>query len=167
MHKQKKFRKRHNPRLVKVRLTYSVDEVCELFGVHPNTVLSWINNEGLKRLDDAYPYLVYGQDLADFITARQEKGRIQLAADEFNCFKCGCARKAWEGVIDVRIYTPKVGNLSGLCAVCGTGINKMFGVSKLPELQKIFKIQQVHNQRLIQSAESSGNCESERKESYG
>jgi hypothetical protein len=152
MRKQKKFRKRHNLKLVKVRRTYSVEEICNLFDVHPNTVLSWINNQGLKRLDDAYPYLVYGQVLADFIAIRQAKAKSTLAADEFHCFKCGCARKAWESVVDIHIHTPKLANLRGLCAVCGTGINKIFGRSKMPEMQKIFKIQQVHNQRLIQGA---------------
>lgn len=165
MRKQKRFRKKHNPKLVKTRLTYSVADICELYGVHSNTVLNWMK-EGLKRMDDAYPYLVYGQDLADFISSRRKK-KITLADDEFNCFKCCCPRKSWENIADVQIHSPYNANLKAICAVCETNINKRFSLAKLPEMQKIFKIQQVHGERLIQRGESSGNCESKEEKSDG
>jgi len=162
----RKFRKRFNPRLVKTLRTYSVEDVCQLCGVHPNTALSWINKEGLKRIDDIYPYLVHGQDLAEFLIARQ-RPKIKLAPDEFKCFKCRVARKAWEGVADIKIRSQSIGNLKVICEVCGTNMNKNFSLKTMQQISKIFKIQQVDDSLLIQSMDTSSICETKQEGQHG
>jgi hypothetical protein len=162
----KKFSKCFNPRLVKRLRTYSVEQICQLYGIHPNTALSWINKEGLRRIDHAYPYLVHGDDLAEFITARQSK-KIKLAVDEFRCFKCKVPRKAWEGVADIKIRTQTVGNLMVICEVCSTKMNKNFSLKNLPQIQQIFKIQQVYNSPLIRGKETSSICETKHEGNNG
>ena len=47
------MRQKLNPRKIKRNRSYTVKELAQLYGVHPNTVRSWIKNEGLPSLDGA------------------------------------------------------------------------------------------------------------------
>jgi Putative ATPase subunit of terminase (gpP-like) len=159
----KKFRKRFNHRLVKRKMSYSVKEICKLFGVHPNTVLSWINKEGLERMENIYPHEVYGGVLADFIAARQSKPKIKLAVEEFKCFGCKVARKPRGMIASICPHNQKLGRLKGFCDMCSGKINKIFSLKNLPEIQKVFSIQQWHISPLIEGENTSAICETERK----
>lgn len=76
-------------------MSYSVQEVAELYGLHKNAVLRWIK-DGLPIIDQRKPYLIYGADFADYLDGRQKKRKHKCGSDEFYCCKCRAPRKAWD-----------------------------------------------------------------------
>jgi hypothetical protein len=60
-----------NPRLVKIHRNYSVEDIARLFGVHKNTVRSWLK-QGLAAIDDRRPTLILGRELMRFLQERRQ-----------------------------------------------------------------------------------------------
>ena len=146
----KKFRKKFNLQRIKRDVCYSVQEAAELLGVHKRTILTW-HNEGLQTIDDKTPYYFHGFVLREFLKNRQDKRKSKCHPGECYCFKCHAPRKVWGGVVDVIIINPNKINLTGICDVCGTKLNRVTSLKKLPETVKPFVVQQIHNQHLISS----------------
>jgi len=113
-----------------------------VLGVHKNAITHWIA-DGLPVNKDQRPYLVRGNDLIRFLSARQKGRKRQCADDEFYCFKCRGPRKAYLNIVDIEFVSPTRLRLKGLCAVCDTPLNKMQGIGKLPKIQETFHVQQV------------------------
>ena len=74
--------KRVNTRRIKQKYSYTIEELARVCDVHPNTVHRWIK-AGLPRIDDAYPYLVFGTDAIAFLKQRQMQNKVTLALDMF------------------------------------------------------------------------------------
>ena len=72
--------KRPNPRLVKIHRNYTVEEIACLFGIHKNTVRSWIKM-GLPVTDNCRPQLILGSELAAFLGARRNKNKRSCTMD--------------------------------------------------------------------------------------
>ena len=60
------MKRNHNHRKCKIHRSYTVEEVTELYDVHPKTVRNWIQ-KGLPIFDDIRPLLILGTDLKLFI----------------------------------------------------------------------------------------------------
>ncbi|MCK4945496.1 MAG: helix-turn-helix domain-containing protein [Alphaproteobacteria bacterium] len=60
----------YNPRRVRTGLSYTVQDIAEIYEVHKNAVLRWIKN-GLPVIDKKKPYLVYGGELAKYLRKKQ------------------------------------------------------------------------------------------------
>ena len=57
----------YNTRLIKRDLSYTIQEVAELYGLHPQAVRRWINI-GLRTIDGLKPFLIHGSDLINYIS---------------------------------------------------------------------------------------------------
>lgn len=136
----KKKRRSYNIRLIRLNLSYSVQDITELYGIHKNAALRWIK-DGLPVIDQRKPYLIHGADLADYLKKKQAGRKHKCKPDEFFCFKCRQPRKAWGDMADIEIRNESKLSISGLCATCETPVRRAGSVSKLPEYQKIFLIQ--------------------------
>ena len=77
------MKKRHpNHRLVKIHRNYAVEEIAKLFGIHKNTVRTWVKN-GLSAIDEKRPMLILGHELVEFLKARGT-GFIKLNQKKIN-----------------------------------------------------------------------------------
>lgn len=137
----------YNTRLIRLGLSYSVQEIAELFGLHKNAVLRWIR-DGLPTTDQRKPYLIHGAELAAYLKRRQGGRKHKCRPDEFFCCKCRVPRRAWENLADMEIRNETKLALSAVCATCGTSMHRMGSVKKMPEYQKIFSIQTIKDQRI-------------------
>ncbi|HEU5048402.1 MAG TPA: hypothetical protein VFT64_11245 [Rickettsiales bacterium] len=153
--------KRINTRRIKAKASYYLQPLADMLGVHVNTIHRWIE-EGLPRIDDAYPYMVYGEELIDFLNARQQSKKIPLQPDEFFCCRCQKARRAWGGLADLIPCTSKTGNLRALCPECGGTLHKLISLQKQPELAKYLEIHPLPYPVLIQSTHNSVNIETKK-----
>jgi hypothetical protein len=114
----KKFRKKFNTRIIKAKSTYSIEDITEFLNVHKNTVGDWLKS-GLKKIDTQQPYLVWGQDLIDFLNARNRGKKRPCAENQLFC--CRCQNPVYAKNNLVRIYhSDKRTNLRGICEICGS-----------------------------------------------
>lgn len=127
--------KRHpNHRLVKIHRTYTVEEVAGLFGIHKNTVRSWVKC-GLLLIDDKRPMLVFGKDLVEFLKHRRTKNKQTCKPGEFYCVRCRVPRPAAENIADYIATNEKTGNLVALCPACGAIINRRVSLEKIEHIR--------------------------------
>ena len=148
--KVKKFRRHHNSKIIKTKQSYSTQEIADLFGAHPQTVLRWYVS-GLKRIDNHHPSIVHGQDLKDFIDEKNGRHRHKCATDELFCCKCQHPKRSRNNEVSIKCFKNKV-NLVGSCEKCGTQINKTISPNKVSEYKNIFVIVPVHQEDLIEYA---------------
>jgi hypothetical protein len=150
----------YNVRRIKATWPYSVQEVAELFGIHKSAVLRWLK-EGLQANPDQRPYLIRGNELARFLTARQIGRRRKCAFPEFYCVKCRAPREAYLRIADITIESPTRLRAKALCGVCGTPVNKVQAVRELSRIQQCFEIQQLTGEHLLERTSTSLNSDSE------
>jgi len=155
--------KRVNTRRIKQKYSYTVEELAQVCGVHPNTVHRWIKM-GMPRIDDAYPYLLFGEQVIEFLKVQQAKSKVTLALDAFYCFACQASRGAWGKMADLIITHHKTGNLKALCEHCGKTMNKRISLAKLPEIENCLSL---HRTTLIQSPITSVNSETKGVQNHG
>lgn len=123
--------KRHpNHRLAKIHLNYTVEEIARLYDVHRNTVREWIKR-GLPTTDNRRPLLVLGRDLAAFLQAKRQKNKRTCQPGEIYCVRCRAPRAPAGEMADYLPLTPTLGNLVGLCPVCGTLMYRRVSATRL------------------------------------
>lgn len=163
--KIKKFKRRHNSRIIKTKQSYSTQEIADLLGTHPQTVLSWYAS-GLKRIDSHQPGVVFGQDLKRFIDEKNKKHKYKCEPDELFCCKCQKPKRSKNNLVSIKIFKNKV-NLVGTCEKCGTQINKTISPNKIREYKNIFVVAPEHKEDLIECANTSAITIKNEKEICG
>lgn len=128
------MRKRHpNHRLVKIHRSYTVEEIAELFDIHKNTVRTWIK-DGLELLDRRRPMLIAGSELVKFLKARRAKHKQSCKHGELYCVKCRTPRPPAADMVEYTPVTERFGNLSAICPVCESIINRRVSIGNLHEI---------------------------------
>lgn len=156
-HKKKKaFKRKVDMRRIKKDMSYFLSEVCELLCVHKRTVYQWLKT-GLPKVDNQKPYLVRGRDLYDFLKQKRKGQKCQ--PHEFYCFKCKGPQSAWENIVDLMQYNDKQLMIQGLCAVCGTKVNKLGFVRRKEGYEKLFVVLELRQRRLRDTTNTSSTCD--------
>ena len=155
--------KRLNPRRVKIHRSYTVEEVAMLFGVHKNTVRTWLKS-GLPPIDCRRPILILGRQLASYLHARREYKRQRCRPGQLYCFRCRAPRATAGRRAHYLPITASSGNLRAICSDCGTRMHRRVSLRKLAmavgDLQVALPQAQ---QRLVESAELSANSDLEQE----
>lgn len=112
-----------NPNLAKLHRNYTVEEIAALFGVHKNTVRSWIK-AGLPVCDSRRPVLVLGRSLREFLQKRRAAHNRRCGVHELYCLRCREPRWPAEGMVDFEPLTPTTGRVTALCPVCTAMMNR-------------------------------------------
>lgn len=124
-------KKRHpNHRLVKIHRSYTVEEIAKVFGIHKNTVRSWLKN-GLATVDDKRPMLIHGQDLSVFLQAKRTKHKRPCAPGEMYCVRCRAPKVPAGNMAEYKPITDTQGNLVAICPDCDAIMNRRANLSTL------------------------------------
>jgi hypothetical protein len=126
--------KRPNPRLVKIHRSYEVADIAKLFGIHRNTVRTWIK-QGLPVCDNRRPQLITGSALRDFLQAKRTKHKSPCQPGELYCLRCRQPRKPAGDMADFAPITPKVGKFTAICPVCECLMHKRIGMAEFVEIR--------------------------------
>ncbi len=129
-------RHRPNRRAVKIHRNYVVEEAALTLGVSKGTILRWLKGGGLPAIRDRKPFLILGTDLLEFLKERTAP-KHSCKPNEFFCFRCRVPRRAAAQMIEYWPRTAQSGQLSAMCEVCETMMNKNFSRSKLPVLEAV------------------------------
>lgn len=151
-------RRRYNPRRVRLSMSYSVQEISALYGLHKNAVRNWIR-DGLPTIDAQKPRMVHGSELVAYLTQKQAKWKRTCKPDEFFCFKCRMPRRSWANVADITIRNDSKLDICGLCETCSTEMHRAGSVKKLAEYQKTFVIQEMRDERITASPSPVARCD--------
>lgn len=123
---------------VKVHRNYTVDEAARVLGVAKITVRRWIKG-GLPALTDRKPTLILGSDLAQFLSHRKT-ARQACQPHECFCVKCRGPRRPAADMAEFIHLTPTLGNLRGICPICGTLMHKRIRRDALEPLHRILDL---------------------------
>jgi len=151
--------RRINTRTIKAKYSYSLQELADVIGCHTNTISNWTKHEGLQRIDDVYPYMIYGQVVIEFLKARQLKNKITLSVNEFRCCTCQAKRKAWENLATITKMNSKTALLQAVCEHCNGKISKIISLRNIAEIENALTIHTLQQSALVQSTNSNSNCE--------
>lgn len=125
---------------IKKNLTYSISEVAEELDLSVATIRNWVK-QGLPIQKDQRPYLIYGDDLRDFIIQRRKAKSFTLQDGELTCFTCNVGRDPLDGAVIYVPQTAKTGRLSGVCSVCGGKCSRIITNAKIDMFAQILRIQ--------------------------
>jgi len=163
-----KKKRNRNPNLIKEKHSYSFAEISEALNKHPRTVQSW-RKQGLKVIDEASkPYLVYGEELKQFLKTRRQNQKHPLKTGEFFCPKCRCARKSRPENYTFEITRKKLGKTSmqalirGICEACSQPLLLFSSDRKVRELEMKGMISTEGKTTLYGNGDSSCNTDIER-----
>ena len=128
-----------NPNLAKIHRNYTVEDVAALFGVHKNTVRSWIKC-GLPLLDDRRPILILGVELRGFLQKKRQSRKRRCTRFEIYCLRCRAPKRPAENMVDYSRLSESSGRLIGLCPDCHSVINRYVNVASLAEIRVVLDV---------------------------
>ena len=164
-----KKKRKYNPNLVKLRHSYTLAEIAEVYGVHKRTVHSW-RKQGLKAIDEtSKPYLVIGAEIRRFLKEKSQKRKHPLKPGEFFCPRCQNPRKSLQDQLSVEITNKRLGRyrqaiIRGVCEVCHCPLFLFSSDRKVQELKENGLMLTEHKATLFGSGDSSLNTDIKRGE---
>jgi len=126
-------RGRLDPRRAKTHYNYTVAEVARLFGVHRNTVRSWLRN-GLEAVKVGHAILILGDELRAYLARRRASRRVRCTPGSMYCLKCRAARRPPAELTEAVALTATTLNLRGLCPLCGSLMHRRANPLRLDEI---------------------------------
>ncbi len=154
MHKKKRT---YNTRRIKRDISYNMQEISELFGIHKNAVRNWFK-AGLPKIDARRPFMVHGSDLIEFLNNRQTKRKRKCKSDELYCFRCRAPRKAKTGSIEFIPLSETKLNIHGKCEECGTSTYRAGSIKKRQEYERIFAFVTLAEKHITDRKHPPVNC---------
>lgn len=137
--KQRTFKRKFNPRLIRNKTSYSVSDIMKLFNVGQNTVRNWIKT-GLKVSDDKIPTMIHCEELRSFLNLKQSAKKKSCNQDEMFCFSCRNPRKIRANVVILINKNDKILHLKGRCESCESFMTRKYSASKMEEIQHFFTL---------------------------
>lgn len=130
---KKIYKGKPNPNLVKIGISYTVEDLARLFKVCRKTILNW-HKEGMLKIDDSFPFMFHACDVRYFITQKRARRKFTCDVDEFLCLSCKKKVKAKEGTLKPVIHkNKKCYMLFGRCENCNNPLRKMASKTSLGE----------------------------------
>ena len=114
-----------SPNKIKAHRIYTVWEAAEALGKHRQTIIRWINDQGLTADRSRKPWLIKGTDLRAFLGHQRTKAKCKLSLHHIFCLGCKSPREPAGKFADYTQQTATTGMLSGLCPTCECVINKV------------------------------------------
>ena len=164
----KKKKRKHNPNLIRLRHSYTLAEIAEVYNIHIGTVRGW-RKQGLIAIDEtSKPYLVIGAEIRRFIKDKAQKRQHPLKDDEFYCPKCKVPRKSLAKHISIKLTGKMLGKrykqalIEGICEVCNQLLLRFSSDRQVQEFREKGLFLQEQGIVLIGSEDSSLNTDIER-----
>lgn len=129
----------YNPNLVKVNRSYTFEELAAVFGIHKNTVATWVKG-GLPCLKEQRPFLILGVEARHFLQDQRKRSKQSCKPDELYCMRCKAPARPAQNLVEYTPQTATKGRLTGFCSRCECVINKFVGYASLPRYERLFDL---------------------------
>jgi hypothetical protein len=122
-----------DPRRVKWHWPYTVNEIAELFSLHPHSVRRWLKT-GLAPVEGNHrPTLVRGKELYRFVTDLRGRRKRSCGAGRLFCVKCREPRIPGGNMAEINWLSPTTANLIGIGPVCFRMMNRRVSLRSLEQ----------------------------------
>jgi hypothetical protein len=130
----------YNPNRVKVNRNYTYTELAAVFGVHKNTIATWVK-DGLPCLQEQRPFLILGREAKAFLQHRRTSKKQKCKQSEFYCLRCKVPVKPAENFVGYVPITSTKGRLTGFCDGCESIVNKFVSYASVEGYSSFFNIE--------------------------
>ncbi|MEW9838585.1 helix-turn-helix domain-containing protein [Mesorhizobium marinum] len=131
-------RHRLDRRKVKRHLNYTIDQAARTIGASKGTVRRWLD-KGLPAIRDRKPFLILGEDLADYM-ARKARPKRSCPPGACYCVKCRDVRDPAGCMAEFVPITATSGNLRALCPSCGNLMHRRTSLAQLEAFRAILEV---------------------------
>lgn len=149
----RKFRKNFNTRIIKSKHSYDIHEIAQLLAVNKSSIWNWLK-QGLKKEDNQQPYLIWGQDLKDFLASRNKQRKRPCKENELFCCKCQQPTKPKDNCVLLKIDNTRI-NMVGVCEVCGSSTYRTISPTAVDTVKKVFVVKPVERESLLECNNTS------------
>ena len=140
-----------------------MEEIARLFGIHKNTVRSWLK-QGLAAIDDRRPILILGRELSRFLRERRQKAKKTCGPGRIYCIACRAPKVPAAKMAECIPTGPLAGNLCGICPDCDRLIYRRVNLAKIDAIRDDLEITFTQPRPSIrESPAPSVNCDSSQK----
>lgn len=130
---------RPNPNLAKINRNYTFEEAAAIFGVHKNTVASWVK-DGLPCLKAKRPFLIIGAELKSYLKNKRACKKQKCKPCELYCMSCKRPTTPFDNFVEYIPSSPTKGRLTGFCCACERTINKFTSFNSVTMYSTIFDL---------------------------
>lgn len=123
--------RRYDTRRASASLSYTSEELADLFNVTVSTVYAWAR-DGLHPIDRKRPYLFAGVTVAAFLRGRN-KPRQPLLDGQIFCVACKKPCYPRGAVADLVLRSPTAADVVGTCPSCFRRVFRRVRLCELPE----------------------------------
>jgi hypothetical protein len=129
----------YNPNLVKINRNYTFEELAAVFGIHKNTVATWVKS-GLPCLKEMRPFLILGADARIYLKSQRDSKKQKCKPNEFYCMRCKVPTTPHDSFVEYSPISATKGRLSGFCVRCECVVNKFASVASLECYSLLFEL---------------------------
>ena len=129
----------YNQNLVKINRNYTFEELAAVFGVHKNTVSTWVKN-GLPCLKERRPFLIMGDDAKTYLKEQRTGRKQKCKPDELFCMRCKAPTRPAENFVEYLPLSATKGRLVGFCGRCECVVNKFISYTSLERYSALFDL---------------------------
>jgi hypothetical protein len=128
--------KHPNPNLVKIHLTYSVDEIARLLAVSKGVVRRWLKT-GLESVEGPGITIARGCVLREFLRQRREKAKQPCGPGHLYCLRCRTPKEPANRKADLvrddlgAARATSTGNLRGVCPDCSALMHRRVNLHRI------------------------------------
>lgn len=130
---------KYNPNLVKINRNYTFEELSAVFGIHKNTIASWVKS-GLPCLKDQRPFLILGTDAKAYLKTKRTTGKRKCKADEMYCMRCKAPVLLAGNSAEYVPVSRSKGRLTGFCCECECQVNKFVARASVDKYSALFNL---------------------------
>jgi hypothetical protein len=125
--------------LAKINRNYTFEEAAAIFGVHKNTVASWVK-DGLPCLKAKRPFLIIGAELKSYLKNKRACKKQKCKPCELYCMSCKRPTTPFDNFVEYIPSSPTKGRLTGFCCACERTINKFTSFNSVTMYSTIFDL---------------------------
>ncbi len=160
--------KKYDYRRIQAYRAYTVRDICRLYQdlkLHEHTIREWINLGELEAFQSGKKLYVYGGVLKKYLKDKRNRKRRSLTFEEHKCWTCGTVAVPTNNIIK-HLKCGQNNNVTSLadCPGCGLTMRRSYPTNAVPEILRIFTVEQNDVSRLYDSTCSTRKTDIENEE---